>query len=46
LEKTAEKMPLARVTTADDVAKAAIACIVSLTSSTGIVVPVDEGRHL
>jgi hypothetical protein len=23
-----------------------IACIVSLTSSTGIVLPVDEGRHL
>jgi 3-oxoacyl-[acyl-carrier protein] reductase len=46
LVKTAEKMPLAHVTTPDDVARAAIACIVSLTSSTGIVVPVDEGRHL
>src|SRR5438309_8811820 len=30
----------------DDVARAAVACIVNLTSSTGIVVPVDEGRHL
>lgn len=46
LVKTAEKMPLAHVTTPDDVARAAIACIVSLTSSTGIIVPVDEGRHL
>lgn len=46
LVKTAEKMPLAHVTTPDDVARAAIACIVHLTSSTGIVVPVDEGRHL
>lgn len=46
LVKTAEKMPLAHVTTPDDVARAAVACIVSLTSSTGIIVPVDEGRHL
>lgn len=46
LQKTAERFPLAHVTTADDVARAVIACIVNLTSSTGIVVPVDEGRHL
>ncbi len=46
LQKTAEKFPLGHVTSADDVARAAIACIVNLTSSTGIVVPVDEGRHL
>ena len=46
LQKIAEKMPLAHVTTPDDVARAAVACIVNLTSSTGIVVPVDEGRHL
>jgi 3-oxoacyl-[acyl-carrier protein] reductase len=46
LQKTAEKFPLAHVTTPDDVARAVIACIVNLTSSTGIVVPVDEGRHL
>lgn len=46
LVKTAEKLPLAHVTTPDDVARAAIACIVNLTSSTGIIVPVDEGRHL
>jgi 3-oxoacyl-[acyl-carrier protein] reductase len=46
LQKTAEKLPLAHVTTPDDVAKAVIACIVNLTSSTGIIVPVDEGRHL
>lgn len=46
LEKTAERFPLAHVTTPDDVARAVIACIVNLTSSTGIVVPVDEGRHL
>jgi 3-oxoacyl-[acyl-carrier protein] reductase len=46
LEKTAERMPLAHITTPDDVAKAVVACIVNLTSSTGIVVPVGEGRHL
>lgn len=46
LQKTAEKLPLAHVTTPDDVARAVVACIVNLTSSTGIVVPVDEGRHL
>lgn len=46
LLKIAEKLPLAHVTTPDDVARAVIACIVNLTSSTGIVVPVDEGRHL
>lgn len=46
LEKTAERLPLAHITTPDDVARAVIACIVHLTSSTGIVVPVDEGRHL
>lgn len=46
LEKIAERLPLAHVTTADDVARATLACIVNLTSSTGIVVPVDEGRHL
>jgi len=46
LRRTAERLPLAHVTTPDDVARAVIACIVSLTSSTGIVLPVDEGRHL
>jgi 3-oxoacyl-[acyl-carrier protein] reductase len=46
LQKTAERMPLAHITTPDDVARAAVACIVNLTSSTGIVLPVDEGRHL
>lgn len=46
LQKVAEKLPLAHVTTPDDVARAVVACIVDLTSSTGIVVPVDEGRHL
>jgi len=46
LLKSAEKQPLARLTQPDDVARAVIACIVYLTSATGIVVPVDEGRHL
>ncbi|MGK9052925.1 SDR family NAD(P)-dependent oxidoreductase [Neorhizobium petrolearium] len=46
LQKVAERLPLGRVTTPDDVARAVIACVVHLTSSTGIVVPVDEGRHL
>lgn len=46
LEALAEKMPLSKITSADDVAAAVIACVTHLTSSTGIVVPVDEGRHL
>lgn len=46
LQQTAERLPLAHVTTPDDVARAVVACIIHLTSSTGIVVPVDEGRHL
>lgn len=46
LKATADRLPLAHITTPDDVARAVIACIVNLTSSTGIVVPVDEGRHL
>ena len=46
LEAMAEKMPLRKVTSADDVARAIVAAITHLTSSTGIVVTVDEGRHL
>lgn len=46
LQKVAEKLPLAHITMPDDVARAVVACAVNLTSSTGIVVPVDEGRHL
>jgi len=46
LEAMAEKMPLRKVTSADDVARAIVACITHLTSATGIVVTVDEGRHL
>jgi 3-oxoacyl-[acyl-carrier protein] reductase len=46
LHEMAARMPLQKVTAAEDVARAAIACITHLTSSTGIVVPVDEGRHL
>lgn len=46
LEKVAATLPLAHVTQPDDVARAVIACIVHLTSATGIVVPVDEGKHL
>lgn len=46
LERTAASFPLRHVTTSDDVARAVVACIVNLTSSTGIVLPVDEGRHL
>lgn len=46
LLKVAEKLPLAHLTAPDDVARATVACLVNLTSSTGIVVPVDEGRHL
>ncbi|MBU1317198.1 MAG: SDR family oxidoreductase [Alphaproteobacteria bacterium] len=46
LQAVANRVPLAKITAPDDVARAVIACIVYLTSSTGIVVPVDEGRHL
>ncbi|MGV0817069.1 SDR family NAD(P)-dependent oxidoreductase [Martelella sp. AMO21009] len=46
LEAMAKTLPLQRITTPDDVARAIIACATLLTSSTGIVVPVDEGRHL
>lgn len=46
LEEMAARMPLQKITSAEDVARAVIACITHLTSSTGIVVPVDEGRHL
>lgn len=46
LQKVAASLPLAHVTLPDDVARAVIACIVNLTSATGIVVPVDEGKHL
>ncbi len=46
LEAMAETMPLRKVTTADDVARAIVASITHLTSSTGIIVTVDEGRHL
>jgi 3-oxoacyl-[acyl-carrier protein] reductase len=46
LERVAQRLPLGHVTTPDDVARAVVACIVNLTSSTGIIVPVDEGRHL
>ncbi len=46
LEAMAEKMPLAKVTSADDVARAIVASITHLTSSTGMIVTVDEGRHL
>ena len=46
LEAMAAKMPLGKITSPDDVARAVVACITLLTSSTGIIVPVDEGRHL
>lgn len=46
LEATADKMPLRKITSADDVARAIVAAITHLTSSTGIIITVDEGRHL
>lgn len=42
----AKSMPLRKVTSADDVARAIVAAIVDLTSSTGLIINVDEGRHL
>ncbi|MFD2181671.1 SDR family NAD(P)-dependent oxidoreductase [Rhodoplanes azumiensis] len=46
LDKIAEGTPLKKVTSAGAVADAVLACVVQLTSSTGIEVRVDEGRHL
>ena len=46
LEEMAARMPLQTVTSADDGARAVVACVCHLTSATGIVVAVDEGRHL
>lgn len=46
LEAMARTMPLQKVTSADDVARAIVAAIVDLTSSTGLIINVDEGRHL
>lgn len=42
----AESLPLQHVTSADDVARAVVSSIVDLTSSTGIIINIDEGRHL
>jgi 3-oxoacyl-[acyl-carrier protein] reductase len=42
----AKTVPLAKVTGPDDVALAVLACAALLTSSTGIDIVVDEGRHL
>jgi 3-oxoacyl-[acyl-carrier protein] reductase len=46
LEAMAGNMPLRKITSADDVARAIVASITHLTSSTGMIVTVDEGRHL
>jgi 3-oxoacyl-[acyl-carrier protein] reductase len=46
LRKIAETTPLRHVTTADDVARAVLACVTHLGSATGTSIIVDEGRHL
>lgn len=46
LEALAQSLPLAKLTQPEDVARAILACITHLTSSTGIVLPVDEGRSI
>ncbi len=46
LEARAAVTPLAKVTLPDDVARAIEAAVTHFTSSTGIVLMVDEGRHL
>jgi 3-oxoacyl-[acyl-carrier protein] reductase len=45
-EEQRQMNPLKRLTTADDVARAVLACATLLTYSTGCVVPVDGGRPL
>ncbi len=44
--KIAETTPLRHVTTANDVARAVLACVTHLGSATGADIIVDEGRHL
>ena len=46
LKKIAETTPLRHITTADDVARAVLACVTHLGSSTGTRIIIDEGRHL
>lgn len=46
LKKHAGAVPLKKATTPDDVARSVLACAALLTSSTGIDVIVDEGRHV
>jgi 3-oxoacyl-[acyl-carrier protein] reductase len=46
LRKIADATPLRHVTTADDVARAVLACVTHLGSATGTSIIVDEGRHL
>lgn len=45
-EQQRQLNPLKRLTTADDVARAVLACATLLTYSTGCVIPVDGGRPL
>jgi 3-oxoacyl-[acyl-carrier protein] reductase len=44
VEKVAATTPLKRVVQADEVALAIMAAVTHLTSSTGIVIPVDGGK--
>jgi 3-oxoacyl-[acyl-carrier protein] reductase len=46
LEKVATTIPLRRVATAEDVARAIAACATHLTYSTGSILIVDGGRAL
>jgi 3-oxoacyl-[acyl-carrier protein] reductase len=46
LETQRSKTPLARLASADDVAKAVVAVASSLAFSTGCIIPVDGGREL
>jgi 3-oxoacyl-[acyl-carrier protein] reductase len=44
VEKVAASTPLKRVVQADEVAQAIMAGVTHLTSSTGIIIPVDGGK--
>ncbi len=46
LEKLAANTPMKKVTEPDDVARAILACVTHLRSSTGTQIVVDGGRHL
>jgi 3-oxoacyl-[acyl-carrier protein] reductase len=46
VEKIAENTPLGKVVEPEDVAKAVMACVTHLPTSTGVRIVIDSGRHI